>query len=109
MQRVDLVELEPLVDSQRAEDWMIEHLAGAERLLRARRGIIQPREIPRHGVHHRLQIELTCRDDVFRRLPAFRKQSQIDQRKLADALLEGGCGRQRRAFFETPLESFRGA
>ena len=35
---MDEVKLEPLIDGQRAEDRVIEHLAGSERLRASRRG-----------------------------------------------------------------------
>ena len=106
---MDDVKLEPLIDGQRAEDRVVEHLSRSERLLRLARGIIEAREIAAHRVEHRIEIELAGRDDVLRRLAAFREITEVDHRELLDLLFERRRGGERRAFFETTLEAFRRA
>ena len=55
------------------------------------RGIVEPRQVAAHRVEDRVEIELTGRDDVLRRLAAFGKVAEVDQRKLLQPLFECGA------------------
>src|SRR5215204_4890863 len=109
MARMHDVELEPLVDGQRSEDRVIEHLDGAVRLARARGSFVKSGEITTHGVQDRGQIERACWNDVFRRLAALRKITEIDHHELPRGLGEGHRAGERPSLFEASFKAFRGA
>ena len=84
------VELEPLVGGERPQDWVIEHLSRPKRGFRFDRRLVKPRQIAAHRIEDGVEIELAGRDDVFRRLTAFRKISEVHQPELLHPLFERG-------------------
>ena len=85
---MDFVEFQPLIDGQRAKNRVVEHLSAAEFFARAPRRFIEPHEIAAHRIDHRIQIELTGREDVFWRLAPLWKKTKSNQRELLHTLFE---------------------